>query len=159
MGTPTGSWPDISFGPPGDTPVFMSPGRILPQLPPFPLKSAWETTPSLESARPVVDISGPNAYNDNMRNLVSKGLDSMAILNIRNLPDEVHSRLRVRAARAGRSMEAEVREILTEICMKKDRPVPPSTLQGWVEQIYGEKRPENVVDDLIAERRREASRE
>ena len=36
----------------------------------------------------------------------------MAMLTVRNLPDEVHRALRVRAAQHGHSMEAEVREIL-----------------------------------------------
>ena len=36
----------------------------------------------------------------------------MAILTVRNLPDEVHRALRVRAAQHGHSTEAEVREIL-----------------------------------------------
>lgn len=36
----------------------------------------------------------------------------MAMLTVRNLPAEVHRALRVRAARHGHSMEAEVREIL-----------------------------------------------
>lgn len=36
----------------------------------------------------------------------------MAMLTVRNLPDEVHRALRVQAARHGRSTEAEVREIL-----------------------------------------------
>ncbi len=36
----------------------------------------------------------------------------MAMLTVRNIPDELHRALRVRAARRGRSMEAEVREIL-----------------------------------------------
>jgi antitoxin FitA len=36
----------------------------------------------------------------------------MAMLTVRNLPDEVHRALRVRAALHGRSTEAEVREIL-----------------------------------------------
>lgn len=36
----------------------------------------------------------------------------MAMLTVRNLPDEVHRALRARAARRGHSMEAEVREIL-----------------------------------------------
>ena len=36
----------------------------------------------------------------------------MAMLTIRNLPDDVHRALRVRAAQHGRSTEAEVREIL-----------------------------------------------
>lgn len=37
----------------------------------------------------------------------------MAVLTIRNVPDEVHRALRVRAAEHGRSAEAEVREILS----------------------------------------------
>ena len=36
----------------------------------------------------------------------------MATLTVRNLPDEVHRGLRVRAAEHGRSTEAEVRSIL-----------------------------------------------
>lgn len=36
----------------------------------------------------------------------------MAMLTVRNVPDKVHRALRVRAARHGHSMEAEVREIL-----------------------------------------------
>lgn len=36
----------------------------------------------------------------------------MAVLTVRNLPDEVHRALRMRAAEHGRSMEAEVRSIL-----------------------------------------------
>ena len=36
----------------------------------------------------------------------------MAMLTVRNITDEVHRALRVRAARHGHSVEAEVREIL-----------------------------------------------
>ncbi len=36
----------------------------------------------------------------------------MAMLTVRNLPEEVHRALRVRAAQHGHSMEAEVRDIL-----------------------------------------------
>jgi plasmid stability protein len=36
----------------------------------------------------------------------------MANVHVRNLPDEVHRALRVRAAHHGRSTEAEIREIL-----------------------------------------------
>jgi plasmid stability protein len=36
----------------------------------------------------------------------------MAMLTVRNLPDNVHRALRVRAALHGRSTEAEIREIL-----------------------------------------------
>jgi antitoxin FitA len=38
----------------------------------------------------------------------------MSAVSIRNLDDRVRDRLRVRAARHGRSMEAEMRAILTE---------------------------------------------
>lgn len=43
----------------------------------------------------------------------SKGAYLMANLTVRNLPDEVHRALRLRAAEHGRSTEAEVRDILT----------------------------------------------
>ena len=43
-----------------------------------------------------------------MRNGVMK----MAMLTVRNISDEVHRALRMRAAHHGHSMEAEVREIL-----------------------------------------------
>jgi len=36
----------------------------------------------------------------------------MAMLTVRNIPDEVHRALRARATQHGHSMEAEVREIL-----------------------------------------------
>ncbi len=38
----------------------------------------------------------------------------MAVLTVRNLPDETHRALRVRAAAHGRSAEAEVRAILED---------------------------------------------
>ncbi|MEX3581906.1 MAG: plasmid stabilization protein [Burkholderia sp.] len=45
----------------------------------------------------------------------------MAMLTVRNLSDEVHRALRVRAAMHGRSTEAEVREILTSIVKPEER--------------------------------------
>lgn len=44
----------------------------------------------------------------------------MAALSIRDLDDEVRERLRVRAAAHGRSMEAEIRDILTDAVSKQD---------------------------------------
>ena len=44
----------------------------------------------------------------------------MAALSIRHLDDEVKQRLRVRAAENGRSMESEVRAILTEAMRDHD---------------------------------------
>lgn len=45
----------------------------------------------------------------------------MAMLTVRNLPDEVHRALRVRAARRGRSTEAEVRAILEQTVLPEGR--------------------------------------
>jgi plasmid stability protein len=45
----------------------------------------------------------------------------MAILTVRNLPDDVHRALRVRAAQHGRSTEAEVREILAAVVKPQKR--------------------------------------
>ncbi len=45
----------------------------------------------------------------------------MAMLTVRNLPDEIHRALRVRAAQHGRSTEAEVREILAEAVKPESR--------------------------------------
>jgi plasmid stability protein len=42
---------------------------------------------------------------------IPRGIE-MAMLTVRNLPDDVHRALRVQAALHGRSTEAEVREIL-----------------------------------------------
>ena len=46
----------------------------------------------------------------------------MATLTIRGLDDEVHARLRVRAAEHGRSMEAEVRTILCDLLSGNPEP-------------------------------------
>ena len=45
----------------------------------------------------------------------------MVTLTVRNLPDEVHRALRVRAALNGRSIEAEVRAILEEVTLPEGR--------------------------------------
>ena len=45
----------------------------------------------------------------------------MTTLTVRNLPDEVHRALRVRAALNGRSIEAEVRAILEEATLPEGR--------------------------------------
>ncbi len=83
----------------------------------------------------------------------------MAILNIRNLPDDVHAMLRVLAAQHGKSMEAEAREILTLACRNDVNSVPASSLQELVTQLYGDNTPNKVVDQLINERRVEAGKE
>ena len=45
----------------------------------------------------------------------------MSSVTIRNLPDEVHRALRVRAAMFGRSTEAEIREILAAAVKPEQR--------------------------------------
>ena len=45
----------------------------------------------------------------------------MAILTVRNVPDDVQRALRVRAAQHGRSTEAEVREILAAVVKPEKR--------------------------------------
>lgn len=46
----------------------------------------------------------------------------MAALSIRDLDDSVKEKLRLRAARHGRSMEAEIRLILTAAAAEDERP-------------------------------------
>jgi len=45
----------------------------------------------------------------------------MAVLTVRNVPDEVHRALRLRAAEHGRSTEAEVRAILAAAVLPDQR--------------------------------------
>lgn len=83
----------------------------------------------------------------------------MATLTIRNLPDKVRERLRVRAAKRGVSMEAEARTILTEaINQRTERGGSASVgeLQDWIEA--GRKKARSFKNDsatLIRDRRRE----
>ena len=61
----------------------------------------------------------------------------MARLNIRNLPDE----------------------ILAAACLPEDPDVAPEQLAACVDKRYAARKPTNVVDELVAERRREAEAE
>ena len=57
-------------------------------------------------------------------------------------------------------MEAEARMILAEAVQQPEpKPVDLAALQDFMMRLYGGKLPSGVVDDLIAERRREAKRE
>jgi plasmid stability protein len=81
----------------------------------------------------------------------------MPTLTIRNLPEHVHAALRLQAAQDGLSMEAEVRKILTEACDIERKSA--TGLQNLVDQLYEGKKPPHVVEQLIQERRAEASKE
>ena len=81
---------------------------------------------------------------------------SMATLTIRNLPDEIYDRLRTRAARNKRSMEAEARDIVSAAV----RPTPESSaeavrrMQELVARLPKETRDNFTVDNFLAERRK-----
>lgn len=79
----------------------------------------------------------------------------MAVLTVRNLPEDAKERLRLRAARAGTSMEAEVRAILVRASLEEPRRASAHSLQQWVDRLYGGSKPSGVVDALLDERRRE----
>lgn len=82
----------------------------------------------------------------------------MATIHLHNLPEEVHSALRLRAARAGRSVEEEARAILVAACREEPSALSPGVLRKWAEEACSDYCATSAVDDLIAERRREAER-
>jgi plasmid stability protein len=76
----------------------------------------------------------------------------MPSVTVRNVPDEVHRALRVRAAQHGRSAEAEIREILENAVQPEGRVKLGSLLAGIGRKI-------NLNDDefSIFERSRNKS--
>lgn len=60
----------------------------------------------------------------------------MPAITVRNVPDEVHRALRVRAATHGRSTEAEIREIL-EAAVKPDKRVRIGEALAAIGRKYG----------------------
>jgi antitoxin FitA len=93
----------------------------------------------------------------------------MAVLTIRNLPDEIRTRLRVRASKNGRSMEAEARAIIAGAVNSPspdDRAGAITRLQDLI-ALSGKKtksRPKgpprsDSVDAFLRDRRRDAIRE
>jgi plasmid stability protein len=84
----------------------------------------------------------------------------MATLTIRNLPDEVYDRLRVRAAENKRSMEAEARAVL----MNAEKAAHPHqktitheeamrNLKSMMAAIKPKEGFESLTDEFLAERR------
>jgi antitoxin FitA len=73
----------------------------------------------------------------------------MASLTIRNLPEETHRALRIRAARHGRSTEAEVRSILEETVRPTGRMKIGSLIHQIAQEVDG-------MDDLEIKRNRSA---
>jgi plasmid stability protein len=86
----------------------------------------------------------------------------MATLTIRNLPDDVRDRLRVRAAENGRSMEAEARATLADTYGSGDRGSRPDARER-IERARRLVAPYlkpgvSLVEELMAERRKAAER-
>ena len=83
----------------------------------------------------------------------------MATLTIRDLPDDVRDKLRVRAARNGRSMEAEVRASLASLVADRANERAEEDIGARIASVQAEFRryvPAGVgiVDGFLAERRR-----
>ncbi len=72
----------------------------------------------------------------------------MAMLTVRNLPDEVHRALRLRAVGHGRSTEAEVRAILEEAVKHEGR----LKLGSWLAAIGSKVRLTDQELELINQR-------
>jgi antitoxin FitA len=83
----------------------------------------------------------------------------MATLTVRNLPDEVRDQLRVRAARNGRSMEAEARAVLAAGVNGDNRNEEQKDVRARVRRLHEIMKPyrskdRSVVDEFLAERRK-----
>lgn len=61
----------------------------------------------------------------------------MAAVTVRNLPEETHRALKLRAAHNGRSTEAEIRVILEEAVSSKPRPKIGSELAAFGRRYGG----------------------
>ena len=71
----------------------------------------------------------------------------MAQLVVRNLPDDVKGRLRRRADRHGRSLEAEVRDILGKV--PEPMPVDQQTSKKWATDLAERMRRIGVTNEDI----------
>ena len=87
----------------------------------------------------------------------------MKTLTIRQVPDDVHESVRIRAAEKGRSMEEHVRQLLAEDAARRSKRVEPGAalreLQDHVRGLFDGALPGNVVDDFLNEKRKDAQRE
>jgi plasmid stability protein len=89
----------------------------------------------------------------------------MATLTIRNVPEDVHKGLRLRAAENGRSVEEEIRRILAEQVVSDSdyrNPKTPEEVDAAVKRLqalFMPARQTYSVDRFIADKRIEAKRE
>jgi antitoxin FitA len=68
---------------------------------------------------------------------------AMAMLTVRDLDPEVKDKLRLRAARHGRSMEAEVREILRDVV---DSDEPEESLAEAILRVFKDVDPADIPE-------------
>ncbi len=89
----------------------------------------------------------------------------MANLTIRNVPDDVHKNLRIRAAQNGRSVEEEVRRILAQSVGPRreyKNPKTPEEIDAAVkraQEFFAPMAKTYSVDQYLEEKRAEARRE
>ncbi len=89
----------------------------------------------------------------------------MANLTIRNVPDDVRTSLRVRAAKNGRSMEEEIRRILAEYAKPVRTYKNPKTREEInaavkrAQEFFAPMAKTYSVDQYLEEKRAEARRE
>jgi antitoxin FitA len=87
----------------------------------------------------------------------------MATITIRKLKDEVRDALRVQAAKKGRSLEAEAREII-ELSVGGPHAINHARLRQAIEEGRRQMREANgghlpTIDEFIVDKRAEAARE
>ncbi|MGO9484947.1 MAG: Arc family DNA-binding protein [Rhodomicrobium sp.] len=74
---------------------------------------------------------------------------------IENLPVKVREKLDMKAKSSGRSVEAEAAAIIvTSLAESEEEADPVEAFLKMVDGIYGKNRPQNVVDEFLAERRK-----
>jgi plasmid stability protein len=89
----------------------------------------------------------------------------MATLTVRNVPDDVHKGLRLRAAGNGRSVEEEIRQILAEQVQsvrEYRNPKTPEEIDEAVrraQELFAPMARTYSVDQYLEEKRAEARRE
>ena len=76
-------------------------------------------------------------------------------LTLENLPERVWQRLEKKAEASGRTIEAEAAAIIaTSLAGSEEEADPVEAFLKTVDAIYGSNRPQNVVDEFLAERRK-----
>ena len=81
----------------------------------------------------------------------------MASLSVRDVPESIVRSLKLRAARAGHSMEAEVRALLAR-ATEMDEPDPPR-LRGLGRDLLAGIDRQDSVDAFLADRRKDGAQE